>query len=461
MTSKKFGVLVLALFSLILLASFISADLEIKKTTVSSMAIPELNLPAIFTVELTNRGVDDTFSIYSLAGARIEPNGTIRISAGASQTITLKAYPTIPLKISPDYYSFEYKIKGASSGLQSDQLAISMVELKDAFNFNVDDIDLNSKTAVVYLENKCGHSFENLKLEISSTLFTATLDFPVEAYENKIIEVPLDTNKLKEILAGKYVIDAKIISSDVTSAFVSSVRYNEQPEITTTESSKGFFIQQYKIEKKNDGNTKTDVSIVIKKNMFTALFTSFDIVPTKKQISGLKITYIFEKELLPNGSISLTSITNWWILFAVIVAAILAWYIIEKYVKEKIVLRKYVSFVRTKGGEFALKITIKARARDFVEKIRIIDRLPPMVKIFERPGLSAPDKIDTQNRRLEWNIAALGRGEEREWSYIVYSKIGMIGKFELPSADAIYEFNGKIKDAQSNRAFFVHEPRSA
>lgn len=461
MTGKKSGVLIFALFSLILLTSFISAEVEIKKTTVSSMAIPELNLPAIFSVELTNNGLDDVFTIYSLAGVRIEPNTTISLNHGASQTIMLKAYPTTPSTVSPDYYSFEYKISGEKLGLQSDQLAISIVELKDAFNFYVDDINLNSQIATIHLDNKCGHSFSNVKVNIVSTLFNAALDFPVTAYENKKIEVPLDSQKLKETLAGKYVADVKIISSDVTSKFTSSIRYNEQPDVLTTESSKGFFIQQYQIEKKNNGNTKTDVSVGVTRNMFTALFTSFNIPPTKKEINGLRITYIFEKELLPNENITLTAITNWWILLVVIVAIILVYYIIDKYVKEKIVLRKYVSFVRTKGGEFALKITIKARARDFVEKIRILDRLPPMVKLFERQGLSAPDKIDTQNRRLEWNIAALGRGEEREWSYIVYSKIGVIGKFELPAADAVYEFNGKIKDAQSNRAFFVHEPRSA
>jgi len=83
-----------------------------------------------------------------------------------------------------------------------------------------------------------------------------------------------------------------------------------------------------------------------------------------------------------------------------------------------------------------------------------------MVKVFERYGSINPDKVDTQNRRLEWNIQALGKGEERVLSYIIYSKIGVVGRFELPSAEAVYEFNGQIKEVRSNRAFFVNEPNS-
>ena len=83
-----------------------------------------------------------------------------------------------------------------------------------------------------------------------------------------------------------------------------------------------------------------------------------------------------------------------------------------------------------------------------------MDRLPPMVKVFERYGLAMPDKIDEKNRRLEWSIQALGKGEVRELSYIIYSKIGVVGKFELAPAEAFYEYMGKIKEASSNSAFY-------
>ena len=53
----------------------------------------------------------------------------------------------------------------------------------------------------------------------------------------------------------------------------------------------------------------------------------------------------------------------------------------------------------------------------------------------------------------------MNKGEERIFTYIIYSKIGVVGKFELPSARAIYEKEGKVKKTESNRSFFINEPK--
>jgi hypothetical protein len=183
----------------------------------------------------------------------------------------------------------------------------------------------------------------------------------------------------------------------------------------------------------------------------------FNIAPTRKESNGFTNNFIFNAQVAPGQSLDVIAKSDWWILIGIIVEIILIWYLIDKYIRNKLVLRKTVSFVRTKGGEFALKVNIHLKARDFVEKIKLIDRLPPMVKVFERYGAFAPDRVDEKNRRIEWNISALGRGEERTFSYIVYSKVGVMGKFELPMAGAIYEYEGKIKEASSNQAFYKNE----
>ena len=100
-------------------------------------------------------------------------------------------------------------------------------------------------------------------------------------------------------------------------------------------------------------------------------------------------------------------------------------YFYHKYSTSKLTLKKKVSFVKTKGGEFALKVSVIARARSYVENIKITDRLPGMVKLYERYGSIAPDRVDNKNRRVEWDIESLGQGDERMFSYIIYSKIGI------------------------------------
>ena len=44
-------------------------------------------------------------------------------------------------------------------------------------------------------------------------------------------------------------------------------------------------------------------------------------------------------------------------------------------------------------------------------------------------------------------------------TYIIYSKVGVMGKFALPETRGIYEKDGKIHETESNRTFFVSEPR--
>jgi hypothetical protein len=459
MVNKKIGVLLFAFISLALFASLISGAVEVKKDVVSPIAISELNLPAIYKLTLTNTGASDTFTIYSLASLDVTPNSSFTLASGESKTVTATFMPQAPIKISPEYLSYEYLIKGEDTGVQEEEVQITYVKLKDAFNFYIEDINPTSENAIIHLENKAGHAFNNANLDVSSLFFSNSIQFSINAFESKKIEVPLDKNEMRELLAGPYMVSAKIIVNDVEAPLSAIMNFNEKEGIKTTQSSEGIFLQRLEISKKNEGNTKGSVTVIVEKNLFSALFTSFNIEPDKKELEGFSINYVFRRDLAPGQSLDIVAKTNWWILVIIIIVLIILYMLIDKYLKNKMVLKKRISLVRTKGGEFALKVSITAKARDFVEKIRIFDRLPPMVKVFERYGLP-PDRIDEVNRRLEWNIRALGKGEERVLSYIVYSKIGVVGRFELPSAEAVYEFNGKIKEAESNRAFFVNEPHN-
>jgi nucleoside-triphosphatase THEP1 len=127
----------------------------------------------------------------------------------------------------------------------------------------------------------------------------------------------------------------------------------------------------------------------------------------------------------------------------------------KQFSKTNLSLKKKVSFVRAKGGEFALKVSVTVSARKFVEKVNIIDRLPPLVKLHEKFGGEMPRKVDENNRRIEWHFDKLQEGESRILSYVIYSKVGVLGKFALPTTTAIYEKDGEVHEAESNHAFFI------
>ena len=103
---------------------------------------------------------------------------------------------------------------------------------------------------------------------------------------------------------------------------------------------------------------------------------------------------------------------------------------------------------------------ILVEAKNFLERISVIDRLPYLTKVHERFGGEQPSRIDEKNKRMEWNFDRMQPGERRVFSYIIYSKIGVLGKFALPPVTAVYEKEGKVKEAQSNQAFFMLEPRT-
>jgi len=459
MVSKKTGLYLLSsAIVLVFMLTLASAALQITKETVSSMAVKDLNLPAIYTLTLKNTGEADSFRIYSLVGITMEPSESFTLATDEVKTITLKAYPTVPIKTSPEYYSFEYKLSGDKSGIQSDELALTIANLKDVFSMNFETVTLDSNKAILTLANKGGHSFNNIEMEFSSAFFSETKTLSMAASESKSLEFPLDKDKINKLLAGPYIVNVKIKYGNITTTTSTILKFEEKPGIKTTELSEGFLTQRYEIEKKNEGNVKTSVTILMSKNLIANWFTRFNMEPTRKESSGFTVNYIFQQDLSPNSSLRVVSKTHWWVLAVIIVLLLIFWYVSDRYIKNKVVVSKRASYVRTKGGEFALKVSISVKARDFVEKLRIVDRLPPMVKVFDQFGSIRPDKIDERSRRLEWNLAALGKGEVREFSYIIYSKVGVVGKFELPSAMALYEYLGQTKEANSNVAYYINEP---
>jgi len=101
-------------------------------------------------------------------------------------------------------------------------------------------------------------------------------------------------------------------------------------------------------------------------------------------------------------------------------------------------------------------VTVIAEAKQFVEDIKLVDTLPPLVKLYNRFSGQEPDEIS--KRRLSWDLGNMDAGERRILSYIIYSKVGVLGRFALSPAVARYEKDGKRKQTPSNRAFFVTQP---
>ncbi len=456
---KKEAILIifLALLSLNLVSAI---NLNVKVKPIQNSVITDLSEPAIFKLTIKNLGESDIFTIYSLVGIDIYPKTNFTIQQGETKILEIQVLPQKAILSKQGYFPFEYKIKNSLNEIQTERLTINIIKLKDAFTISLEPINPKSKKITITIKNKLNYEFLDLNAKFQSIFFNYEDSFSFKKLESKEIKIPLDIEKLKTSVAGNYLLNTNINFKSKSGDIESIIKFLEQPGIETTESKEGFLIKRNEIIKNNVGNTIKPVKITIKKNIFSYLFTTFNIVPTKTNRQGISINYIWEKDLIPNQELKIIIKTNWFFPIIIIIFIIGLYLLIKKTMERELELRKKVSFVKTKGGEFALKITIKAKAKKFIERINIIDKLPPLVELYERYGAISPDKVDLKNRRIEWNIPSLNKGEERIFTYIIYSKIGIVGKFELPKAKVVYEKQGTIKETISNRSFFINQPKS-
>ncbi len=455
---KKAG---LILFIIILNIFAISAiNLDVSNRPISNTYIIDLNKPAVFDLTIKNlEDNDDDFQIYSLVGVDIK-HEPLRISAGETKKVTVELIPQGSLKNKRDApLTFEYKIKNSKNEIQKETLSINILDLSSIFSVAPERIHPNSEKIAITIKNNIIYNFSFINWKVSSIFFDHEEIFYLDQREEKLISIVLDKNKLKSINAGTYLMNSQFIVDGKTANIESQIKFLEQEGIEVSENDEGLIIRRTEIIKKNSGNIKRIVQITAEKNFISYLFTTTNIAPTKTERKGFSKIYSWEKELIPTEEIKIVIKTNWLLPIIIIFFIIAIIFSIRRSVYADIELRKRVSFVKTKGGEFALKVTLSLIAKKFVERIVIIDKLPNIVELYKKFGLIHPDKIDLNNKRLEWNLQSLNKGESRIFSYIIYSKIGVVGRFELPEAKAIYEQDGKIKEVSSNRSFYVNEPK--
>jgi len=434
-------------------------SLEISERPVSNAYITELKEPALYELEIENLGESENFQIYSLVGIDITPK-SFELNSNEIKKILIELTPQEPLRKHRDTpYRFEYKIKNSKNQIQNQVLSLKIIDLEYAFAIEAESINPHSEKTAIKIKNNLFNKFPELDIKITSAFFEHQESISLLSFEEKQIEIPIDIGKLRELRAGNYLVNSQITVNKKITNIESQIKFLEQEGIESQKNEDGFFIKRKEFIRKNIGNTKKQVKITTGKNIFSSLFTSTNIPPTKTEIQGTNKIYIWEKELIPNEEIKVITKTNWFIPIIIIILIVVLTYLKRKSKYSNLDLKKRVSFVKTKGGQFALKVTIKAKAKSYLERIKIIDKLPPLVRLYHKFGVIEPDEIDIQNRRLEWNIGALNKDETRIFSYIIYSKIGVVGRFELPEAKAFYEKEGKIKETFSNRSFYINEPR--
>ena len=451
-------VIIFALILMLVFPCILGVSLNVEKESANEVLIMGLNEPAVFDLKITNYGEDDYFQFYNLLGFSMFPIGTVQINHLQTRRVELKVSPIGEFNTSGPY-TFNYFIVGEDGSESEQKLSFKVVELKDVFEVGASDINPETNSLDIYIHNKVNYDFENVNVQFSSAFFELEEDFSLGPNQRKDFHVELNSKDFQKLMAGFYTLDAEVNVKDLTADFESVIKFEEKDLLITTTKDYGFFVNTKIIEKENQGNIIAKSEISLQKNIISRLFTSFNIEPDYVERTGLDVTYGWNRNIKPGESLEIVVKTNWFfpilLVFFIIAVVILA----KQYSKSYLVLDKKVTFMRTKGGEFALKVTIMAQAKQYIEKVNIIDRFPPLVKIHNIFGGDRPVRINEKSNRIEWNFERFEAGELRVLSYIIYSKVGVVGRFALPTTTAIFEKDGKIKETSSNRVFFVSEQK--
>jgi len=438
----------------ILCLSLVSA-LDVSEQHDTDILIKDIDNSITLTLSITNASVG-LYNIYTLAELSMKPSAMFTIQGGSiEKDFTISANENLDVE---GYYTFTYTLNHRDIEKINNKFTIQILKLEDVLEVSSDSIDPESGEVSFYIENKENVQLENLAAQFSSVLFDIEKTFDIGPYEKIEIPVVVDVGKLQRTKAGVYIIEAIFQTNKGTEKIEGNLYLGEKKGITSTEDSSGLLIRTQTVTKINVGNIVESVEIKLKRNIFSRLFTSFNIEPTMTERNGLVIEYTWIKEKLnPMEVYTIKTKTNYIFPFFTILFAIIALLGLKRFTQTKLELKKSVHHVKTKNGEFALKITLTLKAKKNIENVSIIDKVPAIVKIYKKFGLIKPDKIDATSRRIHWNIGDLEAGEERVFNYIVYSKVGVVGKFLLPEALAVFEKNEKIHEVESNKVFFMSD----
>lgn len=443
---------------ILILGNVAALNLQFVKISEKEILVEGIDQPAVFTYEVSNVGDETRVEFYNLLGFSLTPVGKVTFAPGEAKQIDVAIAPIGDF----DYlglYTVPYFIQDDNNAQLERSVTFRRIQLKDAVIIGANSFDPDSNSIEVYIKNSMNFDFTNVQAQFSSVFFNFEETFDLGAKEQRNFSVALNKEEFDELMAGFYSLNVALEVEDAGADLTTNLEFKEKKDVKTQMSDDGFFIRTNAIKKINEGNVEEVAQVGVERNVISRLFTTVSPTPDIVEREGFGITYLWERNLAPGEDFEVVVRTNWLFPLVLIAFIILVVVLVKRYTTTALGLSKKISFVRAKGGEFALKVTVVVRARKFVEKINVVDRLPPLVKVYEKFGANAPSKVEPKKRRLEWNFEQLDAGEIRVLTYIIYSKqIGIMGKFSLPSAQAMYERDGKLREAASNRAFFVSEP---
>lgn len=446
----------MTLLAVFLSAQVVLADTEISAKDINSIVIKELSTPATFEVTVNNdNGVYNNYVIDTLLDIVITPNDLGGIESKTKKTFSIEVDPSADMRErSSGLIAFEYFVKGSKSGTVKSTMVINLKSFEE-----ITDIILPTSLAADAERIEIAFRFnedisKDIELSIVSDFFSEELELKLS---DEVVKktFPLD---LKDKTAGVYDLTFNFVIDGEEVTVVKELILGSVVDILENEENSGKFLSRTsKITKTNNGNSLTDISIVVEKSVLASLFTSFSGEPRTKKESG-KYIYEWSQELNPGESLEVTIKTSYYLPFIVLLLIILAVIVFKIVTAPQVKITKKAVRVRTKSGIFASRMIVNVKnIGNPITNVKVIERLPAFTEILrDKFGFVTPSEI--KKRTVIWDFEKLGKGEEIMFSYVVYSKINVFGKLEVPSAVVTYrDDKDEFREEMSNKIYILSE----
>ncbi len=426
-----------------------AASFTIEKTPINDVLAVELTIPARYDITIHNNGGASNFEFVTLLDATILPKEAVSIAPGKSSTIPVTFLPNY--RVIYNFY-YEFFIRDNLGSSSKENLSIKILPISRILSIKFpSEISRNDVSLPVQIVNKENIDLGNVVVFVESDPISSSTTIAVLANSNVTANVPLENTQIKVTEAGNYPIKIRLfLNNEYNYTIEENSQLKEYAEISEeTKIKRNFFGYVKTITRKNNGNIKQLISVDYKYASFIEKsFTSFNIEPNLRETS--KSTW--EKQLAPGEEFIIIADTDYTIPIVIVIIIVIAVVAYIMFKRRKVIVSKKALRVRTKGGEFAIKIIIllKNISNKEVSNLNLIDRLPLTTRLYEKFGPVHPDETD--KHKLTWKFPSLLPGEEVVTSYIMYSKINMVGTIELPQASLSFTGDkGKRYSTVSNK----------
>jgi hypothetical protein len=452
--------LIALIFVLLLSLSFVSAtpSFDITKKPVNRIIVRELSIPAVYDLAIKNNGEGDVFSIGTLLDVLIYPKETFTLGTDETKTVTVKLFPR-PSEKNRYYgdWSFNYFIKGDSTGMFYDNIMIRILTLKDVISVNT-PASINSKDSAFSFTVMNNENLTlDMKMTVDSTLIGYTDNFTLLPMESKEISVPTDSEKLSKEAGTYNLLITFLVNNEaelkVTKDLILESDTRTNLDVSTQSST---FSEKTTFKKSNVGNTPVIADLSANRTILQSMITTLSVKPDSVSREGGNYIYGWSRKLNPGESYTVVMTTNYalpWIILLIIIACYL---IVRQAIKKPIKIKKKAYRVKTNTGQFAAKVVliIKNTGKD-VSNAKIIEPLPAFTELLQdRFGTIKPSEV--KKHSVIWDFPVIAAKEELILSYIVFSKVSVLGNIEVAPTISTYETGkGIMKESKSNKIFIL------